>query len=461
MSLPSRQDCLEMLSRYEVDEFVVLHSLAVADVAVVLARLLQQAGENVDPQLTESAALLHDIGKGRLVGRYVGRSSRDHAFLSAQVVCRENLPGLATAVGKHMIDSILDPVAQPKSWEERLVWYADKTTLFRHMGLRRRMRDIAFRHRGAARTVSLALPHGTSLEKAIFSRLDGVTPSDLRRLAAGRAAGNLDTAIGTTFDYSVEIASMMAQVGEEGFDSVSLAGGNVEHSGYGSQAGLEQLSNLRSHTGVGISSVHAPFRYDMASDDPSAQSSAVEGACMAARAAAFLGAKVVIVHPHFRLESVREDTMSTIKSSIGNILRGTPAGVRIAVENLPSPCSPAVLEAILDAFSPDRVGFCYDSSHHNLRPREFDFLGEFGQRLIAVHISDNLGQHDDHQIPGEGVIDWHDFASRFGKLDYREPFLLEVETRESSHKETREFLNESFSMAEWLLALSDRLGKLA
>ncbi len=461
MSLPSRHDCLQMLSDYGVDEFVILHSLAVTDVASVLARLLQEAGENVDPHLVECAALLHDIGKGKLVGRYVGYLNRDHAFLSAQVVCRENLPGLATAVGKHMIDSILDPVAQPKSWEERLVWYADKTTLFRHMGLRRRMRDLAVRHRGAARTVSLALPAAASLEKALFGRLQGVTPSDLRRLAAARAAGNLDIAIGTTFDYSVEIASMMVQAREEGFSSVSLAGGNVEHSGYGSQAGLERLSSLRSSTGVGITSVHAPFRYDMASNDPMTRSSAIEDACMAARAAAFLGATVVIVHPHFRLETVQEDTMSTIKSSIGSILSRTPEGVRIAVENLPSQCSPAVLEAILNAFPAERVGFCYDSSHHNLRPREFDFLGEFGERLIAVHISDNRGERDDHQIPGEGIIDWHDFASRFGMLDYRGPFLLEVETRESSHKETPEFLNESFGMAEWLLALSDRLGRLA
>jgi len=450
-----------MLSRYEVDEFVVLHSLAVADIAVLLAGLLRQAGENVDPQVTECAALLHDIGKGRPAERFTGRGSRDHAFLSAQVVCRENLPELSTAVGKHMLDSILDPVAQPKSWEERLVWYADKTTLFRHMGLYRRMRDITSRHRGAARTASLALPHAMSLENDIFSRLGRIAPRDLMSLVSRRAAGRLNTAIGTTFDYSVEIATMMAQVGEEGFSSVSLAGGNVEHSGYGSQAGLERLVDLRSRTGVGISSIHAPFKHDLASDEPGVRNCAVRDACMAASAAAFVGAGVVIVHPHARLESAGEDTMSTIKSSIDGILKGSPAVVRIVVENLPSPHSPVVLRAILDEFPPERVGFCYDTSHHNLTPRAFDFLGEFGDRLVAVHISDNRGEHDDHQIPGEGVIDWHNFASRFGRLDYREPFLLEVETRESSRKETRAFLNESFAMAEWLLALSDRLGILA
>lgn len=461
MVLPSRDDCLEMLSKYQVDEFVVLHSLAVADVAVLLARLLRERGETVDLRLTECAALLHDIGKGNLVEKYTGCfAGRDHAFLSAQVVCRENLPGLATAVGKHMLDSILDPVAQPKSWEERLVWYADKATLFRHMGLSRRMRDIAARHRQASRTVSLVIPHAESLEDDIFSRLGGVSPRALGGLVARRAAGRLDTAIGTTFDYSVEIGDMMAAVGEEGFGSVSLAGGNVGHSGYDSAAGLERLAGLRSRTGVGITSIHAPFKHDMASPDACARDSAVEDARMAARAAATLGAGVVIVHPHGWLEIAEAETIRTISSSIQAVLDGTPEGVRIAVENLPSPCSPAVLRAVLNAFPRERIGFCYDSSHHNLRPREFDFLGEFGDRLISVHISDNRGQRDDHQVPGEGVIDWRSFTSRFGRLDYREPFLLEVETRESSWKEPRVFLSEAFAMAEWLLAMSDRLGAL-
>lgn len=461
MAFPSRDDCLEMLSKYQVDEFVVLHSLAVADVAVQLARLLREKGETIDLHLTESAALLHDIGKGRLVEKYTGtHASRDHAFLSAQVVCRENVPELATAVGKHMLDSILDPVAQPKSWEERLVWYADKTTQFRHMGLSRRMRDIAARHRQASRTVSLVLPHAESLENDIFSRLGDASPAELKGLVARRTAGRLDTAIGTTFDYSVEIGDMMAAVGEEGFGSVSLAGGNVGHSGYSAAAGLERLRDLRSRTGVGITSIHAPFHHDMASPDAGARHSAVEDTLVAVRAAATLGAGVVIVHPHGWLEIAEEETIRTINSSVRAIVDGSPESVRIAVENLPSPCSPAVLRAVLGAFPSERVGFCYDSSHHNLRPREFDFLGEFGDRLISVHISDNRGERDDHQIPGEGVIDWRKFASRFGRIDYHEPFLLEVETRESSWKDHRAFLPEAFAMAEWLLALSDRLGVL-
>jgi sugar phosphate isomerase/epimerase len=305
------------------------------------------------------------------------------------------------------------------------------------------------------------IPHAKALEDDIFRRLGRVSPPALRSLVARRAAGDLEPAIGTTFDYSVEIGDMMAAVGEAGFRSVSLAGGNVEHSGYGSVAGLQRLAGLQASTGVGITSVHAPFRHDMASPDSSTRESAVRDVLMAARAAAALGAGVVIVHPHSRLETVDEETMRTIICSIGSILDGVPPDVRIAVENLPSLCSPAALEALLNEFPQDRVGFCYDSSHHSLRPRQFDFLGAFGDRLICVHISDNQGEQDDHQIPGEGVIDWHDFASRFGRLRYREPFLLEVETRESSRKEARVFLTEAFARAEWLMALSDRLGVLS
>jgi len=452
--------CLDVLRKYGVPENIIIHSLAVCDVATYLAQRLREAGEKVDVDLVASAALLHDVGKAKaVVERF---PTLDHAEASAAIVSMERLPEVAAPIARHLLNSPLDKSFPPSTWEDKVIWYADKTTRFRYIGLRRRMWDLMVRHRSEARTISMVLPHATAMERSIFSKgsLAGIKPSELGRLVARRPAGYMESAIGTTYDYSVEIQDMMAQVSAAGFSSVSLAGGLVAHSAYDTTEGRAVLARLAQKTGVAISSVHAPFAHDMSSDLEVERCAAVAGAVMACRAAADVGAPVVIVHPHAWMDRATNEKVHLALSSMREIMEQCPDGVRVAVENLPSDGTQIVLSAILDQFGSERVGFCYDTSHHNLRPREFDFLGEFGSRLYTVHVSDNLGSKDDHQIPGEGEIDWHAFAGRFGALDFEGPFLLEVETRMSRIKESPDFLAQCYLKADWLLALANRLGSV-
>ncbi len=452
--------CRAVLDKYKVPDDVVLHSLAVRDVALFLADRLIAAGEEVDRAVVEAAALLHDADKGSLARtRFPGLP---HGQGSAKIAEAEGFAEAAAPCVRHATHAPLRPEMRPTSWEEKLLWYADKSTSYRYLGLERRLWE--FEPPAPAGTVARVMPHALEMEREIFRAPTlapaGIRPTDLRRLVARRPAGDLDLAIGTTYDYGVEIGEMFRHVAAAGFTSVSLAGGNVGHSGYDAPAGRARLLRLCAETGLSISSVHAPFAKGMTSPDDGERLAAVEGAIMACHAAAELGAPVVVVHTWSWTPRPLDEAVQAAVDSVGRVLAGCPDGVMVAVENLPVPGTETVLDAILKAFPPDRVGFCYDTSHHHLRPRDFDLLGAFGDRLIATHVSDNRGERDDHQIPWEGAIDWRAFAASFGATDFSGPFLLEVETRESRFKDSQAFLRAAFDAAQRLLGLADRLGNM-
>lgn len=54
--------------------------------------------------------------------------------------------------------------------------------------------------------------------------------------------------------------------------------------------------------------------------------------------------------------------------------------------------------------------FCYDSGHNNVFDKDFDYLSQFGDKLIALHLHDNNGKEDQHTLARFGTIDWKKVA---------------------------------------------------
>lgn len=108
-------------------------------------------------------------------------------------------------------------------------------------------------------------------------------------------------------------------------------------------------------------------------------------------------------------------------------------GIMIAIENTRrSDNVPYLLSKIQSNY----LGFCYDSSHHFLSDKQdFNLLENFGERLVATHLSDNDGLEDRHWLPGHGIIDWVMVAQHF-PTGYRRCLTLEAypttEEREES-----------------------------
>lgn len=70
--------------------------------------------------------------------------------------------------------------------------------------------------------------------------------------------------------------------------------------------------------------------------------------------------------------------------------------------------------------------FCYDNGHEFLFSRDANLLSYFGERLGALHITDNNGTHDNHFIPFDGIIDFEKVSKEIADNGYNGTLMLEL-----------------------------------
>jgi sugar phosphate isomerase/epimerase len=65
-------------------------------------------------------------------------------------------------------------------------------------------------------------------------------------------------------------------------------------------------------------------------------------------------------------------------------------------------------------------------------------LSRWCDALYAVHLSDRSADFTDHQLPGEGFIDFDAITALLRAASFDRPLLLEVMTTHSAHGEPPE-----------------------
>ena len=104
-------------------------------------------------------------------------------------------------------------------------------------------------------------------------------------------------------------------------------------------------------------------------------------------------------------------------------------GVKIAIENVPEPY-PFIMKSVRD-FSrfynelEEEIGMVLDVAHANLNHQIQDFVRQFPEKIVHMHVSDNDGTHDLHLGIGYGTIDWEAVAKEIKKAEYNNLIMLE------------------------------------
>lgn len=89
--------------------------------------------------------------------------------------------------------------------------------------------------------------------------------------------------------------------------------------------------------------------------------------------------------------------------------------IMLAVENINNNLS--LFLKIFKNINHNMLRICYDSGHNNVYDKNFDYLGHFKDKLIALHLHDNDGNFDQHTLNRFGSIDWDMVAKRLAKCD--------------------------------------------
>ncbi len=200
-AIPSRDECLAIIRDCHVPAHIIRHSKTVARFGVFLARELARRGAAVDVELVERACLLHDLlrvcefplqdfsrfeqpvteddkAKWRAIKeRHAGARHED----AACAFLRDAYPVLAETIRKHRYTAIVHEQDRPQTWEEKLVYYADKRVMHDTIvPLQTRLEEAHKRH-AAGRTPPNEAEIATidaaifQLEADIFTRI-GLDP---------------------------------------------------------------------------------------------------------------------------------------------------------------------------------------------------------------------------------------------------------------------------------------------
>lgn len=135
--------------------------------------------------------------------------------------------------------------------------------------------------------------------------------------------------------------------------------------------------------------------------------------------------------------------------------------VPLAIENLNG--NSKLLDKVFKTIKSDYLKFCYDAGHNNAFDPEVDYLTKYKNKLITLHLHDNLGKDvpvekykkigyeklnpDMHTLNKYGNIDWEQIAFKLSKI--KQPINLDYEVMMCYRKNetAQEVLREVYKQA--------------
>ena len=124
LRFPGWNTCQAWMRARALPLTLLLHSQSVAAAAYLMAIWLRQNGEAVDPILAHRGGLLHDLAKVAPI--QPENHHTNHGEGAARLLFTYGQPELAEIARRHMLFSLNNAQDSPHSWEEKLVYFADK-----------------------------------------------------------------------------------------------------------------------------------------------------------------------------------------------------------------------------------------------------------------------------------------------------------------------------------------------
>lgn len=148
-NLPTRKECFDILAQYNVPRHIVGHCEVAAKLAGFIAQTLKEKGTDIDIDLVDRACLLHDVMRvcdftESGFEKFLQSLSEDNKIKwkdlhskykdtvhekAAYDILKQQYPVLASVVKKHRYMSLLSREDKPATWEEKIVYYADKRVM--------------------------------------------------------------------------------------------------------------------------------------------------------------------------------------------------------------------------------------------------------------------------------------------------------------------------------------------
>lgn len=263
----------------------------------------------------------------------------------------------------------------------------------------------------------------------------------------------------TDSSYGVYGPDRFAKIAADGYDSVDYQRFvNIESDFFNLpwnefEAELlrerEQIESL----GMRVHQAHAPWRTPK-DGDPEERKRWIAAMKKAIRGTSVLGASRFVVHPLMPYGwggECPDEVIEMNDAFLADIADfAKDFGVTVCLENMPFRdfpiATPEHVRDTVDRLGKDNLKVCLDTGHAAIFSADVAAsVRLLSDRLETVHIHDNLGDDDTHLIPGDGIINWDDFAASLADIGYTGVISLETSPKH------REFPSDKWNEREMLL----------
>ena len=240
----------------------------------------------------------------------------------------------------------------------------------------------------------------------------------------------------------------LEQIAEAGFTHV-LWGHHAWTDYLYTEPEIEHAARCLEETGLRVVDLHCPTGKDQRWGSPVAYQrlAGIEMLKNRLRMAQRLACDVIVCHipgePGDEAARVAYwDRQKRTLDAVADVARA--CGVRIALENT-LPGNFDTLERFMTLGDPEWLGICYDSGHGNARVdwpgNGLERFAQVADRVIDLHLHDNDGTGDHHQLPFTGTTDWQKLSRQIVRSAYGKRVVpLEVGMAFLAIDDEREFL---------------------
>lgn len=199
------------------------------------------------------------------------------------------------------------------------------------------------------------------------------------------------------------------------------------------EARAQEMREYAESLGICIAQTHAPFSFPWA-DEEAYQNIALPRMAHAIELSGIMGAELCVVHPlHYLNYKTYKDLICrrTIEMYRYLLPYAKKANVKIALENVFQSDSNGKLvtdmyedyNEVLAAFAElndPQFCFCLDTAHSLLTGHPSgEIIRALGTRYLhTLHLSDNDGIRDRHNLPYHGIQDWDDVTTALHDIGY-------------------------------------------
>lgn len=246
------------------------------------------------------------------------------------------------------------------------------------------------------------------------------------------------TTTGDFSQYTKDLKKRIDYLAESGFRYIDLSlYGNADMEPFiGSdwKTYAEEIKAYAAEKGMTFVQAHAygtnPFSDQQTYDD------VVKKVTRGIEVCQVLGIPNIVIHPGDGKEMEKEEFDTRNKEFFGEFIPTLEkTGVNMLIENSSKSlrdryCMDTAeeLKAFIELMDHPQFKVCWDTGHANLEGGQYEHIVALGDLLAGIHISDNLGEDDNHMMPYQGTVNYDEVLSALVKIGYKGAFTFECDS---------------------------------